>query len=44
MSEEKKESKLKVYFPQNSVEAQAMARSIEGILEYEETGHITTHK
>lgn len=41
---DKEQKGLKVYFPQNSVEAQAMARSIEGILEYEETGRIINHK
>jgi len=42
MSEKKKSSGPKVYFPQNSVEAAAMTRSIEGILEYEATGRITS--
>lgn len=43
MSEEKEKKNPgpKVYFPQNSIEAQAMIRSIEGIMEYEATGRIT---
>lgn len=36
MSEEKKSSGPKVYFPQNKVEAQAMIRSIDNLLPLED--------
>lgn len=43
MSEEKSKGP-KVYFPQNKTEAEAMIRSIDDRMEFEETGKVTNRK